>query len=291
MAKQRPPQGVKHRVKDSVFTHLFKEPKYLLELYQSLHPEDQTVTKEDLEIVTIENILVDQWYNDLGFLVRGILIVLVECQSIWSLNIVMRLFLYLSQTYQEYITKNQLNIHSRKKVVLPKPELYVIYTGEHIKEIPEEISLAEEFFGGDKSVVEVKARVICDGEEGDIINQYSTFTKVLQEQIKRYGWTRDAIIETIHICKNKDVLKEFLMGREKEVVDIMTMLFDQEYAAQVWGHELKEQGRQEGNMETAYKFYKGGISVENISNLLNISIKDLKEWFNRIEKQEKEHLN
>ena len=239
MAKQRPPQGVKHRVKDSVFTHLFKEPKYLLELYQSLHPEDQTVTKEDLEIVTIENILVDQWYNDLGL----------------------------------------------------KPELYVIYTGEHIKEIPKEISLAEEFFGGDNSVVEVKARVICDGEEGDIINQYSTFTKVLQEQIKRYGWTRDAIIETIHICKNKDVLKEFLMGREKEVVDIMTMLFDQEYAAQVWGHELKEQGRQEGNMETAYKFYKGGISVENISNLLNISIKDLKEWFNRIEKQEKEHLN
>ena len=30
----------KHTAKDSVFCDLFKIPKYLLQLYQALHPED-----------------------------------------------------------------------------------------------------------------------------------------------------------------------------------------------------------------------------------------------------------
>lgn len=34
-------QVAKYTAKDSVFTSLFREPKYLLQLYQALHPEDQ----------------------------------------------------------------------------------------------------------------------------------------------------------------------------------------------------------------------------------------------------------
>ena len=30
----------KHKIKDSVFTNLFKEKKYLFQLYKALHPED-----------------------------------------------------------------------------------------------------------------------------------------------------------------------------------------------------------------------------------------------------------
>ena len=36
----------KYTVKDSVFTHLFKDPFYTLELYKALHPEDTSVTAE-----------------------------------------------------------------------------------------------------------------------------------------------------------------------------------------------------------------------------------------------------
>jgi hypothetical protein len=39
---------VKKTVKDSVFCNLFKDTKYVLELYQALHPEDTGVTKEDI---------------------------------------------------------------------------------------------------------------------------------------------------------------------------------------------------------------------------------------------------
>jgi uncharacterized Rossmann fold enzyme len=84
-----------------VFRDLFENPKYLLELYQALHPEDQETTIEELGTVTIKNILLDQLYNDLGFTVGDKLVVLVEAQSSWTVNIIIRSLMYLAQTWQE----------------------------------------------------------------------------------------------------------------------------------------------------------------------------------------------
>jgi len=81
---------VKHTVKDSVFTNLFKEKKYLVQLYQALHPEDKEVTEDKLTDVTIENVLTDNIYNDLGFMVGNRLLILVEAQSTWTVNIIIR---------------------------------------------------------------------------------------------------------------------------------------------------------------------------------------------------------
>lgn len=71
-------------------------------------------------------------------------------------------------------------------------------------------------------------KMIYDGQKGDIINQYVSFTKVLNRQVKKYGRTKTAVRETIRICKDSDVLKEYLESRESEVVNIMMQLYDQE---------------------------------------------------------------
>ena len=55
---------MKRTVKDSVFTNLFADPKYLIKLYRALHPEDKKTEEKDIENVTIKNILTDQQYND-----------------------------------------------------------------------------------------------------------------------------------------------------------------------------------------------------------------------------------
>ena len=36
--------------------------------------------------------------------------------------------MYLGETYRRYIEKNDLDLYTTKKVELPKPELYVVYT-------------------------------------------------------------------------------------------------------------------------------------------------------------------
>ncbi len=76
------------KIKDSVFTHLFKDKKYVFKIYQALHPEDNTVTVDDIMIMTLESHLVNQLYNDLSFMIGDRLIILIEHQSTWNENIV-----------------------------------------------------------------------------------------------------------------------------------------------------------------------------------------------------------
>lgn len=68
----------KRKIKDSIFTNLFQNKKYLLQLYKALHPEDNCVTEDEIADITIKHVLVDADYNDLGFSVGNRLMVLVE---------------------------------------------------------------------------------------------------------------------------------------------------------------------------------------------------------------------
>ena len=70
-------------------------------------------------------------------------------------------------------------------------------------------------------------------------------------------------METIRICKDRGVLKEYLESREKEVVSIMIMLFDQEYATEAYVRSQKEEGRKEGErqgiLSTLLALVKNGL--------------------------------
>lgn len=210
----------KHTIKDSVFTNLFQDKKYLLQLYKTLHPEDTQVSEDALSDITIHNIMTNDVYNDVGFMVGEKLLILTEAQTTWTENIAVRILIYLMVTYQDYIKKTKQNAYRSKKIKLPRPELYVIYTGDR-KERTEYISLADEFFEGQKTFLDAKIKVLYGSGQGDIISQYVTFTKVYDEQRKLHGRTRKAVTETIRICKDKNVLKEYLEEREKEVENIM----------------------------------------------------------------------
>lgn len=228
--------SVKRTVKDSVFTNLFGDSRYLLQFYQAIHPEDKDVKEADLRTVTLENIFTDDIYNDLGFLKDNKIMILAEAQNTWTSNIIIRALEYLVNTYRRYFLENDMDLYQSKKVRLPKPELYLIYTGSR-KKRPEKITLSEEFFQGEAAAVEVTVKMIYDGRKGDIINQYVSFTRILNEQLKRYGRAKKAVLETIRICKDEDVLREYLESRESEVVDIMMQLYDQEEIMRV--HDIR----------------------------------------------------
>ena len=91
----------KHTIKDSVFTNLFQDKKYLLQLYKTLHPEDTQVTEDALSDITIHNIMTNDVYNDVGFMVGEKLLILTEAQATWTENIAVRILIYLMVTYQD----------------------------------------------------------------------------------------------------------------------------------------------------------------------------------------------
>lgn len=222
-----PKPVVKRNTKDSVFEDLFSNPHYLFQMYKALHPEDTTARESDIEDVTIKNAMTNDQYNDLGFRIGNRLLVLVEAQSTWSVNIVIRILMYLMTTYNQYFTENKIDLYSSVKAEIPKPELYVVYTGKR-KNLPDYLTLQEEFFDGEDVSVNAKVKVISAGKSDDIIHQYIVFTQVLDEQVKIHGKTRGAIEETIRICKDRNILKEYLESREKEVIDIMVALYDEQ---------------------------------------------------------------
>ncbi len=268
----------KHKIKDSVFTNLFQDKKYLLQLYKALHPEDSDVTEEEIADITIKHVLVDADYNDLGFSVGNRLIVLVESQSTWTFNIIIRALMYLIQTYHDYFKRTSQNLYGSKKVNMPKPELYVIYTGER-KNVPDTITLRKEFFGGEKVAIDVEVNVLYQENETDIIGQYIIFCKVYNEQRKRYGTTKQAVTETIRICKNRNVLKEYLESKEQEVYDIMMTLFDDEQILKAYAKDIENHVTYREARETAERMIKmGKLSLEEIADCVpTLTMEELRE--------------
>ena len=81
------------------------------------------------------------------------------------------------------------------KVKMPKPELYVIYTGS--------------------------------------------------EQTKEHGMTKQAVTETIRICKDRNILKQYLSSKEVEVVTIMMSLFDNEQIMKTYAKDMARERQKE----------------------------------------------
>jgi hypothetical protein len=255
---------VNRNTKDSIFCDLFSRPEYCLQLYQVLHPEDTDVREENIVLMTLSSLMMRNRFNDLGFLVRDRLLVLVECQSTFTENILIRFILYLADTYNRYISKMNLNVYGTKKVRLPIPELYVIYHGDR-GDKPDKISLSKDIFGvesADNIFVDVKARIIYDSIPGDIINQFITFARVFDEQIQLYGRTRKAVEETLRICRDQDVLKEYLKNKEAE--EIMFTWLDEQRAKKFEYEEIKQEGRAEGEKIGQNKLGSLMIQLKNL---------------------------
>lgn len=115
-------------------------------------------------------------------------------------------------------------------------------------------------------------------KEGDVINQYLAFTKIYNEQVKLHGSTRKAVLETIRICKAQNVLGEHLSGREKEVVDIMMTLFNEEYILKTYVESKEKEASEKTKIGLAQKLYKKGNSVGDIADILDSSVKEVEQW-------------
>ena len=176
----------KRTAKNSVFLDLFQDKKNLLKLYKTLHPEDTDATEDTLDIVTIDNVLTDNLYNDLGIMV-----------------------------------------------------------------------------GNDRLF-------------------FIVFCKVFDEQRKLYGMTEQTVKETIRICKDRNILKEYLISREKEVVTIIMSLFDDEQIMKTYWKDMEntltDKITHDKDREIAERLIKKGkMSLEDIADCVPaLSFNELK---------------
>ena len=259
---------MKYTAKDSVFSFIFRQPENTRRLYLTLHPEDVDVTEADCKLVTLEHILTNGMTNDLGFQVRDKLILLVEAQSKFSINIALRMLLYLAATYKEYVEEQNLDLYGSKPVSIPRPELYMVYTGAP-RQLPEILRLSDMYNG--PGGAEIKIKVLKDTGAGNIVDQYIRFCEVSDEQRKQYGYTMKAVEETLRICCEENILMPFLASRQKEVQDIMVTLFNQERVTEIHEYNLVKDAKREGRIETAKSLMDAlNLSVDQVLSALKI---------------------
>ena len=106
----------------------------------------------------------------------------------------------------------------------------------------------------------------------------------LDDQIRKYGKKREAAEEAIRICRSRGVLINYLTEREKEVIEIMIMLFNQEYAMQQYGYEQKEEGREEGRILERIDMYRHEMNMDDdsiiaaIQKKLNLTLEEARTY-------------
>lgn len=269
---------VRRQSKNSVFVSFFKDEKNILQMYRELHPEAADVTVDDITVDTLESVIVNTLYNDLGFLVKDKYVMLVEAQSTWNENIALRMLFYLSETFRRYINDTKQSELDEQRVKLPTPELYVIYSGAGKK--PDVVSLSEYFFGG-SSDIELKVHVLSEVDR-TLSGQYIGFCKVFDEQRKLHSDGMTIARETYRICIEKGYLTEFMKSHEREVIDMMYELFDEEtMRKQLDAAKSKrefEKGEVRGKISVALNLLSlGTMSQEDIAKVTNLTIEKIRE--------------
>ena len=227
------PFSVKHNVRDSVFTKMLSTKKRSLEFYKAICPDDVKATEDDLEIITLRPVFTSSRYNDFSLRVRDELLVFVEAQSRWNINVVFRLFLYLALYWLWYYAdgKHNKELFDQKKIRLAKPRAYILYSGD--KKIPGRLSVRKLFYKNDPDMPDFVARVISgdpNRPDGTILDQFSFFERTFAEQQKLYDNAEDVVINTIRICLAAGALVEFFEENRGELENIMRLECEQDWA-------------------------------------------------------------
>ena len=259
--------------KDGVFCDYFRHAENVMRLYRVLHPEDHETSAADIDIVTLTNTLVNGPYNDLGFMAGGRLLVLVEAQTTWSVNIAARCLIYLGQTYEKYISANRVRIYDAAPVKLPRPELYVIYTKER-GDLPDTVSFARDLLGlsyPGESAADVTVKVLYKSGTGDIIDQYIEYTEIFDEQVKAHGYTAEAAYEIVRKCMEQGIMGDYFSQKEARsvVFDYMDNVRALELKIEDAEREGEERGRAEERETAAQKVAREyGIPIEKVRAVL-----------------------
>lgn len=255
------PGGIKahanRKVKDRLFRYIFENDKEaLLQLYNALNETDYQ-NPEELEIITVRNVLYLSMKNDLAFLLTGTMN-LYEHQSTYNPNMPLRFLWYLGQEYQMFVERHEKNVYGSTLITLPTPQCVVFYNGDKDMADEEEIFLSEAFEkNGKEPCVELKVRMINInfGRNEKMMKQcrklweYSYFIDCMKQKLGEGMPLRKAMKRAIQQCIDQNVMADFLRENRMAVPGMILTEYDEKKVMQMMKRDAKEEGREEGKKE------------------------------------------
>ena len=265
---------VNREYKSSIFAILFGSEEYkqnILDLYNALADTNYT-NLDDLTYTTLEDAIYISVKNDVSFLIDGNM-ALYEHQSTYNPNMPLRGLIYFSHLYQSYIEKCKDSIFGSKLIKIPTPQYFVFYNGEDRKVADKKIlKLSDAFIHEDKSKgFEWTATMLNINighntafmDKCHILWEYSIFIHLARNYSEELNDVNAGVQKAIEECISKNILKNFLIEKQAEVIAMCLFKFDKEkyeYTLKNEGiEEGKKEGKKEGKIETLLSLVKDGL--------------------------------
>lgn len=265
-------KNANRKYKDSIFCKIFSNQDALFELYKELHPEDTTTTKYDLEQVTLGNSIVNDYYNDLGFLVHDKLIVLVEEQSTVCYNMPMRFLIYVAHEYGQYIKSREIPLYGVKMYSFPKPEFFVVDSTGKLQDI---LKLSDAFSSDDSSL-ELKVKIINEHTLNDAPNilAYLNFVKEVDSTYHRTKNIMYSLSQGLHKVNGKTIVDELIRKEGMNMSSLAEERFNKEKIIEGLERSALDKAKDLALEDTVQTLRKFGISKEKILTELTEQGKD-----------------
>ena len=281
------------KYRDRLFRYLFREKKDLLALYNALNNSNYT-NVDDLEIVTMEDVIFLKMKNDLSFIISWRLN-LYEHQSTYNRNMPLRGLIYLAQEYEGLTSARGDDLYGEKRIELPTPEYVVFYNGSRKMEDREILYLSDSFHDGRGSgCLECRCEIlnINRGHNQDIMEkcrrlwEYSEFTAEIDDNVSKGLSLQEALQKAIDCCIERDILKDVLLKEKSEVLHMILT----EYNEKKHMKTLYAQGREAGQEEERVNTERERERAEEAENRAEKAENRAEEAENRAEKVEEENV-
>lgn len=243
---------VNKKYKDRLFRFIFGNRREMLALYNALNGTHYA-DPEQLEIMTLEDVIYMNMKNDVAFLF-GAELHLWEHQSTMNPNMPVRGLFYFARLYKKYAKIHKLNLYSSRIQALPYPQYIVFYNGREdepdrkVLRLSDAFAKPEEYAAGSvftsegakprcgfpDPCVEVTAAMlnINLGKNRELMRQcrrleeYATFVEIVRAHLDTGLELEAAVRKTMEVCLQKGILSDVLEEHTEEVVEMFLTDYD-----------------------------------------------------------------
>ena len=242
-----------YKYRDVLFRRLFRDKKDLLDLYNALSGSTYQ-NPEELEVVTMEDVIFMKMKNDLSFMI-GNTLNLYEHQSTWNPNMPLRGMFYFAQQFEGLLASRSDDIYGKKQIELPTPVYIVFYNGGGMQTDNLMLYLSDSFpTGRGSGCLECTCEVLNINrgynralmEKCHRLWEYSEFSSEIEENIKKGMYRDEAVHTAIDTCIEKGILEDILIKQKAEVLHMILTEYDEKKHFRTLFREGKEEGIKEG---------------------------------------------
>lgn len=275
-AETQMPDSVIRNYKDTIFRMIYKDAKELLALYNAVNGTCYD-NPDELEVTTLDNAVYMNMKNDVSCIL-DMRMNLYEHQSTVNPNMPLRDLFYVAKLYQKYTAEK--DIYSGRRIMLPSPKFITFYNGTDTQPERKVMKLSDSYERKDGEVnleLTVVQLNINPGYNEELkescpsLYQYMCYVEKVRTYKKDMSIER-AVEKAVNECITEGILSEFFKRNKAEAIQMSIFEYDQEL------HEktLHEEGYEEGENGVILKMYKKGYTLEQIAEIAEKSIEEIK---------------